>query len=109
MLLLKTIDGLFAGTRYGVWVLSVLGLAGSIILTFVNLSVGAAAFFICIASFLLSMALTLGLLPSALVKNDFLKKKRFLAAGIALSLAIVITGIAYFTQGGFPDMNLLFM
>lgn len=106
-MLTKTIDGLFIGTRYGVWALGVLGIIGSIVLTFVNFSMGIPSALTCVGALFLSIAVALALLPKQLVKGELLEK-RFMIVAVASILAIAIVGIIYFTNGGFPELNLLF-
>lgn len=48
MMLLKVIDGLFVGTRYGVWLLGVLGIIGSVILAVANVGAGISAMLVCV-------------------------------------------------------------
>lgn len=107
-MLTKTIDSLFIGMRYGVWVLGILGIFGSVILLVVNLSLGVPSALVFIASLFLSVGVALGLMPEMLVKGDFLSK-RYVIALEALILAIVIMGGVYFVSGGFPELNLLFI
>lgn len=107
-MLTKTIDSLFIGIRYGVWVLGILGIIGSVILLVVNLSLGVPSALVFIASLFLSVGVALGLMPEMLVKGDFLSK-RYVIALVALILAIVIMGGVYFVSGGFPELNLLFI
>ena len=99
----KTIDGLFIGTRYGVFAMSALGVIGSIILFFVNIELGFSSAILCIAALALCIALFLILMPKKI------RKRKAVVAGICLLLAFTITGITYFTNGGFPHMNLIFI
>lgn len=98
----KTIDGLFIGIRFGVLGLAALGIAGSVILFFANISLGLLSALLCVAAFALCAALVLLLMPGQMTK------KRAAAAAVGLVLAFAIAGITYYTNGGFPQMNLLF-
>lgn len=98
----KTIDGLFTGTRFGVLGLAALGIAGSVILFFANIGLGILPALLCVAAFALCAALVLLLMPGKMTK------KRAVAAAVGLVLAFAIAGITYYTNGGFPQMNLLF-
>lgn len=107
----KTINGLFVFTRYLVWALGVLGIVGSAILAVCNFIMGLSAVLLFVSTFLLSVAVTLLLMPEALINKlpVSLIEKRFVISGVALVIATVITGVVYFTQGGFPELNLIFM
>ena len=50
-------------------------------------------------------------MPSSLVEKlpEGLQEKRFLVGAIAVIVAALLAGIVYFTVGGFPSLNLLFM
>lgn len=108
-MLSKTIDGLFKGTYYGVWVLGVLGIFISLILAFANLSLGLSSVFTCVALLCLAIAITLGLLPKSFIKGEFLEKRRVPFAIICVMIALVMIGIIYVVVGGFPELNLLFV
>lgn len=64
-----------------------------------------------VAALLLSIAITLMLMPSSLVEKlpEGLQEKRFFAGAIVVVVAALLAGIVYFTVGGFPSLNLLFM
>lgn len=113
MMLLKTIDGLFIATRYVVWVLGLLGIIGSVILAFANFSLGFYSVLAFIAAFFLSIAVALLLMPGALAKkyliSEGFQSKRLVISVIAMIIAVALIGFVYFINGGFPDMNLLFI
>jgi len=109
MMIFKTIDGLFIGTRYGSWGLGVIGILCSLILVVANVSLGIPSAMLFVAALCLSIAVSLILLPKQLVKNDFLKDKRFVIGGLAIVVAALIAGIVFLTNGGFPPVNLLFV
>lgn len=110
MKLFETINALFIGTRYLSWGIAVAGIVGSVILFFMNLSLGMASALVFVAAFLLALGVTLLLLPMSLAKGILSNnKKRSMAGGVALFLAVIIMGITYFAVGGFPELNLLFI
>ena len=82
---------------------------GSVILFFFNLSLGITSALVFVAALLLSVAVTLLLLPKALVKGKLDSPKRIVVGCVALVLAVAIMGIIYFVSGGFPSLNLLFV
>lgn len=110
MILSDIINGLFIGLRYLVWAMGVIGIPLSIILLVVNIGGGIGAIGLIVAALLLSIALTLMLMPNSLVEKlpEGLQEKRFLVGIIAVIVAAVFAGIVYFTVGGFPSLNLLF-
>ena len=109
MQLFKTIDGLLVGTKYLAWAIGLIGIVGSVILFFANLSMGFASAMVFIAALLLSIAVTLLLLPKQLAKGKLGSNKRFVIGAVALILAVAVIGITYFANGGFPALNLLFV
>lgn len=109
MMLFKTIDGLFVGTRYGAWGLGVLGIVGSIILAVANLTHGFGSMMLFVAALCLSIGVTLILMPKWFIKGELLKSKRFIIGGVAIVIAGAVAGIVYLTSGGFPPINLLFI
>lgn len=111
MILSDVINGLFIGVRYLVWAMGIVGIPVSIILLIVNIGVGIGAIGLMFALFLLSLAITLMLMPSSLVEKlpEVLQEKRFLMGTIAVIIAVLLAGIVYFTVGGFPSLNLLFI
>lgn len=109
MKLFETIDYLFVGTRYGCWAIGILGIAASLVLAVANLGMGFGAVFIFVSTLLLSIALTLLLAPRKLFEKRLSSKKRYIISGVCLAIALVVTGIVYFTSGGFPELNLLFI
>ncbi|MGN0313762.1 MAG: hypothetical protein ACI4EG_03105 [Fusicatenibacter sp.] len=61
----ESIDGLLAGTKYLVWAIGLVGIVGSVILFFVNLSLGFSSAMFFFATLLLSIAVVLLLLPGS--------------------------------------------
>lgn len=108
MKLFHSIDGLLVGTKYLAWAIGLIGIVGSVILFFVNLSMGFASAMVFIATLLLSVAVTLLLLPKPLAKGKLSGNKRFVIGTVALVLAVAVFGITYYANGGFPELNLLF-
>lgn len=108
MKLFESIDGLFIGTRYLVWVLGVLGMIGSVLLFFVNIPLGFASAAVFLATFFLSIGVTLLLIPKKLSKGKLEGNKKSMIGIIALIIALVIMGLVWFINGGFPAINLLF-
>lgn len=109
MLIFKTIDALFIGTRYGVWGMSILGIPLSLILLFCNFTYGLGAILACFAALLVSAALTLLLVPKVVLKNDFLNSKQYILGGLFLIAALCFMGVCVLVSGGLPEMNLLFI
>lgn len=107
--LFKTIDGLLIGTKYLAWGIGLIGMIGSVVLFFANLSLGFASAAVFIAAFLLSVAVTLLLLPKQLVKGICTGKARYIIGGVALIIAVAVMGIVYASCEGFPALNLLFV
>lgn len=110
MKLFETIDGLLAGTKYLAWAIALVGIAGSVVLFFANLSLGLASAMVFVAALLLSVAVTLMLLPEKLSKGKLADQKKRMTVGcVLLVLAVAVMGITYFACGGFPALNLLFI
>lgn len=109
MELFKTIDGLLHGTKYLAWAIGLVGIVGSVILFFCNVSLGLPSAMVFVAAFLLSIAVTLLLLPEKLAKGALASGKRNAVGVVALLAAVVVMGITYFSCGGFPPLNLLFI
>ena len=111
MILSDVINWLFIGTRYLVWAMGLIGVPLSIILLVANIGGGIGAMGLMVATLLLSIALTLMLMPNSLVEKlpEGLQEKRFLIGIVAVIVAAAFAGIVYFTAGGFPSLNLLFM
>lgn len=110
MMLFDMIDALFIGTRYLSWGIAFLGIVLSVILFFVNLSLGLASAMVFVAAFLLAVAVTLLLLPRTLARGVLENAKRRAVVGaVALILALAIMGIVYLIAGGFPALNLIFI
>lgn len=108
MKLFESIDGLFIGTRYLVWALALLGIIGSVILFFVNIPLGLASAMVFLASFLLSIGVVLLLIPKKLVKGKLEGSKKYAVGGAAIVIAVAVMGIVWFSNGGFPALNLIF-
>lgn len=110
MKLFETIDGLLVGTKYLAWAIALVGIVGSIVLFFANLSLGLASAMVFVAAFLLSIGVTLLLLPEKLAKGKLGdQKKRMIIGCVAVVLAAAVMGITYFAVGGFPALNLIFI
>lgn len=109
MSIFKIIDGLFIGTRYGVLGMSILGVLASIVLFFVNISMGFSALIVFVATLALSLSLILILAPSSIVKGKYTNKRRYVVGGILSVLALGIMGFTYLSTGGFPELNLIFV
>lgn len=110
--LFKTIDWLLIGAVYLFWAIAVAGVVGSVLLFAANLSLGLSSAMVFAAAFLLSVGVVLLLMPKSFVKhmkgmlND---KQRYIAGAVLLVLAAAIMGIVYFSTGGFPALNLVFI
>ena len=109
MKLFECIDGLLVGTKYLAWAIALVGILGSAVLFVVNLSFGFGSAVVFLASFLLSVGVTLLLLPKKLAKGKLEGNKKHIIGAVACILAAAIMGIVYFTNGGFPELNLLFV
>ena len=109
MLILECIDKLLVGTKYLSWGIGVVGILGSIVLFFANLSLGFASAAVFIAAFFLFIAVALLLLPKQIISDGAVRKITNIAGGIALAIAIAVMGITYAACGGFPKLNLLFI
>lgn len=109
MKLFESIDGLLVGTKYLAWAIALVGILGSVVLFVANLSLGFGSAVVFIASFLLAVGVTLLLLPEKLAKGKLEGNKKNIVGVVACVLAAVIMGIVYFTNGGFPELNLIFV
>lgn len=110
MKLFETIDGLLTGTKYLAWVIALVGMVGSVILFFVNLSLGFASAMVFAAALLLSIAVTLMLLPEKFAKGKLADQRKRMSVGcVLLVLAAAVMGVIYFSCGGFPALNLIFI
>lgn len=109
MKLFESIDGLLVGTKYLAWAIALVGILGSVVLFIANLSLGFGSAVVFIASFLLAVGVTLLLLPKKLEKGKLEGKTKNIVGAVACVLAAVIMGIVYFTNGGFPELNLIFV
>ena len=108
MKLFETIDSLLAGTKYLAWGIALLCIPLSVILLFVNFTMGIPAVMACAAAFLLAVGVTLAILPEKLAKGKLAGKNRLIVGGVAIVLAVAVMGIAFFIAGDFPAMNLIF-
>ena len=106
--LFKTIDGLLVGTRSLAWGLSLAVIAGSIVLLFANVGLGLGAAAVFIATLFLAIGLTLLLLPRQLAKGPLEGNKKYAAGAISAVIALAVIGLVYWTNGGFPAVNLIF-
>ena len=95
MKLFESIDGLFVGTRYLTWGIALLGTIASVILFFANLSLGVGSAAVFIATFLLSIGISLLLLPKPLAKAKLESSKKYLVGAVFIILAVVIMGIIW--------------
>lgn len=108
MKLFDITDGLLSGTRYLAWGIAVLGIIGSVVLFFANLSLGFASAAVFLASFFLAIGVVLLLMPKQLAKGKLEGTKKYIIGAVALIIALVIMGIVWFSNGGFPAINLIF-
>lgn len=109
MKLFECIDGLLKGTKYLAWAIALVGIVGSIVLFVANLSLGFGSAVVFLASFLLAVGVTLLLLPKKFAKGKLEGNKKNFVGAVACVLAAAIMGIVYFANGGFPELNLLFV
>lgn len=108
MMIFKTIDNIFKISKYGIWIMALLGLPCSTVLMVYNIPNGFTSVIVCFSALLLSMALILILLPLKFVKRDIFDMKRYIV-GIILSIfSLVLFGLVYFSLGTFPKLNLIF-
>lgn len=108
MKLFKSIDGLLVGTRYLAWAIALLGIVGSVILFFANISLGFGSAAVFIATIFLAIGVTLLLLPKQLAKGKLEGNKKYIVGAVSVVLAAVVIGIVFVTNGGFPAVNLIF-
>lgn len=108
MMLFKSIDWLLAGTVYLLWAIGLLGIAGSVILFFVNLPLGLGAAMVFIAAFFLSMGVTLLLLPKRLAKGKMEGSRRYMTGAVFCVIALAVMFCVWNINGGFPSLNLIF-
>lgn len=109
MMIGNVIDGIFKCTRYGVWGIAVLGILASALMIFTNIGLGFGSVMISVALLLVSIAVTMLLMPKAIFKNYELDTKKIVISIALLVIAAAIAGITYFAVGGFPALNLIFM
>lgn len=107
----EVIKMLLVGTRYLVWGMGVVGIPLSIVLLFANIKGGLASVAIMFALVLLSIAVTLLLMPGGFVDKlpETLQSQRMVIGGILIFVAMAIAGLTYFRNNGFPELNLIFM
>lgn len=108
MKLFECIDGLLVGTKYLAWAISFVGIVGSIVLFFANLSIGYASAAVFIASFFLSVGVTLVLLPKMFAKGKLESDMKYVVGIVSIVVAAAVMGAIYFSNGGFPELNLIF-
>lgn len=109
MKLFECIDGLLVGTRYLAWAVALVGIVGSVVLFFTNLSIGYASAAVFIASFFLSVGVTLVLLPKMFAKGKLKSNMKYAVGIVSIVVAAAVMGIIYFSNGGFPKLNLIFV
>lgn len=108
MKLLQCIDGLLVGTRYLTWAIGIAGVIASVFLIAANLPVGISSAVVFAASLLLAAGVSLVLLPGRLAVGFLNGRLRYIVGAMALLAAVVIMGIVWFTNNGFPTVNLIF-
>ena len=108
MKLLQCIDGLLVGTRYLTWAIGIAGVIASVFLIAANLPVGISSAVVFAASLLLAVGVSLVLLPGRLAVGFLNGRLRYIVGAMALLAAVVIMGIVWFTNNGFPTVNLIF-
>lgn len=74
-----------------------------------NLSLGFGSAAVFITSFFLAVGVTLLLLPKQLAKGILESNKKYVVGAVSLVIATVVMGIVFFSNGGFPELNLLFV
>ena len=107
--LFKCINGLLKGTKYLAWGIGVVGIIISVVLFFANIPLGFASAAVFIATFFLAIAVSLLLLPGKLAKGILSGKFRYILGSVALVIALVVIAVVYFSNGGFPELDLLFV
>lgn len=108
MKLFESVDGLLIGARYLAWGIAVLGIVGSRVLFIANLSLGFGSAAVFIATFFLAIGVTLLIFPKQLAKGKLSGNKKYTAGAIAVVAAIIVIGIVWVSNGGFPELNLIF-
>ena len=108
MKLLQCIDGLLVGTRYLAWAIGIAGVIASVFLIAANLPLGISSAVVFAASLLLAVGVSLVLLPGQLAVGFLNGRWRYIVGAIALLAAVVIMGIVWFTNNGFPPVDLVF-
>lgn len=97
------------GTKYLAWAIALVGILGSVVLFVANLSLGFGSAVVFLASFFLAVGVTLLLLPQKIAKGKLEGNKKNIVGAVLCVLAAAIMGIVYFTNGGFPELNLIFV
>lgn len=108
MKLFDSIDGLLAGVRYLAWGIALIGIIGSVVLFFANLSLGFGSAVVFLATFFLAIGVTLLLWPKQLAKGKFEGSGKYVIGAVAVVIALVVMAIVWFTNGGLPEVNLIF-
>lgn len=109
MKLFESIDAILTATRYLVWGIGLIGVPASAALALVNLPLGMPSFLIFASTLFLSAAIVFLLVPKRLSEGILGSPFRLVAGGIALLAAILIMGSVYYTLGGFPVLDLVFI
>ena len=109
MAIFRIIGGIFTCTHWGVWAMAVVSLPVSIVLMLSNMANGTASVTICLAAMLLAAAVALITLPQQMIKDRMLEYRRFVIGFIFLAVAVIMAGVVYFTCGGFPPLDRLFI
>lgn len=108
MKLFKCIDELLVGTKYLAWAIALVGIVGSIVLFFANLSIGFTSAAVFIASFFLAIGVTLVLLPKKLAKGKLGSNMKYVVGAVSIVVAAAVMGVIFFSNGGFLELNLIF-
>lgn len=108
MKLFECIDGLLVGTRCLAWAIAFVGIVASVVLFLANLLIGYASAAVFIASFFLSVGVTLVLLPKMFAKGKLKSNKKYAVGIVSIVVAAAVMGVIYFLNGGFPELNLIF-
>lgn len=109
MKIFEVIDYLFVGIRYGSWGIGLLGIVASIVLAIANVGMGFSAVILFVATLLLSIAISLLLAPQKWMAKKLSNKKKYTISAVCLIGAVLIAGITFLTNSGFPELNLLFI
>ena len=96
------------GTRYLAWAIGIAGVIASVFLIAANLPLGISSAVVFAASLLLAVGVSLVLLPGQLAVGFLNGRWRYIVGAIALLAAVVVMGIVWFTNNGFPPVDLVF-